>query len=919
MFESRRNKDGKIERSGYRGIGSYSFGHISFAAFVISAVTGILLAIPYDVSKPFDSVSMMLISNGGAVIFRILHYWSAQLFLVFFILHIWDHFTLSTETKVKSGVWLRLTVSIFFSLFVMLTGFILKGDIESRQAARIFNSLFESIPVAGKTLSYIFLGSEGDYQITYVHHIATATIFLWIVIIEHAKSFWPRMRLSLYLLLPLFVLGLFFPPALYDDTHAVVKGPWYFLGLQEMLHWISQPALVLIILAVFLLMIYLLPKLAFEKSLLVKKIIYISFGVYAILTIIGYFFRGENWQFTWPWNNPYFYKTEFNPGDNARMIFGIDYSNQNVPVVLGKREACLSCHENIAGFSSSHDPAAIGCSSCHSGNSFTLDKELAHKGMILIPGNLDNAGNTCGTPACHPQITDRVKNSIMNTMSGVVSVDRFVFGESETPSVLSNVADIGFTPADSHLRNLCASCHLGGRKSEYGPINDQSRGGGCVACHLSYSRNSVEELEEYTSFRNKGRTGFNFRFHPALKLADSNNNCFGCHSRSGRISTNYEGWHETLLSEEEISGKEGYRVLGDGRVFKKVTDDIHHRQGMLCVDCHVSYEVMGDGNLYMHKEQQVKIQCEDCHLTAEPSVKTLDEFDSESLKAARLRKMDVPGRKYLTQKQSGYPLVNTYLDENKNAMMIKKATGETVGMKIPVASCTAGKSHKDLACTTCHSSWSPQCVGCHTGFDANGTGFDLLAEKESRGEWIEKQGDYIAEPPVLGIRMTQSNGIAKRSVDNFIPGMVLSIDKGEKGGKIFKRLYAPAFSHTIVKESRNCESCHNNPLAIGYGRGKLSYDIRNRKGVWNFVPDYMPEQDGLPSDAWIGFLKEPTGNASTRTDTRPFSLEEQKRILTVGTCLTCHKSDSGIMKESLLDFEKVYSRRKNSCVIPAWP
>ncbi|MCK7517635.1 MAG: hypothetical protein MZV64_07920 [Ignavibacteriales bacterium] len=70
----------------------------------------------------------------------------------------------------------------------------------------------------------------------------------------------------------------------------------------------------------------------------------------------------------------------------------------------------------------------------------------------------------------------------------------------------------------------------------------------------------------------------------------------------------------------------------------------------------------------------------------------------------------------------------------------------------------------------------------------------------------------------------------------------------------------------------------------------------------------------LPKDAWIGFLKTRDETSTTRTNTRPFTVEEQKRILLVGACLTCHEENSKVMKESLIDFEMVLQRiSKNVC------
>jgi hypothetical protein len=106
-------------------------------------------------------------------------------------------------------------------------------------------------------------------------------------------------------------------------------------------------------------------------------------------------------------------------------------------------------------------------------------------------------------------------------------------------------------------------------------------------------------------------------------------------------------------------------------------------------------------------------------------------------------------------------------------------------------------------------------------------------------------------------------------------------------------------------------------LALGYGDGRLDYKVENGKGKWIFFPKYENNiHDGLPEDAWTGFLEERAGVISTRTNVRPFSLEEQQKILTVGACLTCHDENSGIMRETLVDYRKVLSRKSSKCILP---
>ena len=151
-------------------------GGVATSALLICTVSGIFLAVPYDVRNPLDSISIILLNNPAASLIRNVHFWSAQIFLVFFLLHIIDHLVQNNESKPSKSIWFRLTFSVPVVLFVMISGFILKGDADAFSAFRILSSLFEKLPFIGNLLKDTFLGDENNPGLMYVHHIATATI-----------------------------------------------------------------------------------------------------------------------------------------------------------------------------------------------------------------------------------------------------------------------------------------------------------------------------------------------------------------------------------------------------------------------------------------------------------------------------------------------------------------------------------------------------------------------------------------------------------------------------------------------------------------------------------------------------------------------------------------------------------------------
>ena len=584
--------------------------------------------------------------------------------------------------------------------------------------------------------------------------------------------------------------------------------------------------------------------------------------------------------------------------DNNRVL----YTHE----ILGMEESCLDCHSNMSGFSASHNPKIIGCTSCHLGDPKSPIEKFAHEGMVLIPGNLRDVHKTCGSSNCHMNIVPRIENSLMTTLSGMINVDKYVLGESNSLNEFYHVGSLGEkSPADKHLRQLCVSCHLGNPKEEAGPISEKSRGGGCNACHLNYKPGEVLNLKSTSAY------------HPSLDVNIGNDKCFGCHSRSGRISTSYEGWHETTLESADIPRSGEFRVLADKRVFQKIKPDVHHIGGMECIDCHPSTDIMGDGKVYLHQEDAVKIECLDCHQKSPMEYMVYDSLDIESKKLINLRGWTTELDRYIVS-ENKQPLYNVTLGANDSIWVRLKNSSKKRYAKPANAQCTDTKAHSSLSCQACHTGWAPQCIGCHYTYEAEAVSFDHIDKTRKEGKWIEHIGEFYADLPLLGKQTTKKNGKEIEEIKTFISGMILSIDYSEKGSpekiNTFHRLFAPVDPHTTQEKSRSCTSCHLSPLAIGYGRGSL---FLNSKNEFDFNSEFIIDpRDGLPQDAWIDFKNKRKKGHATRANARAFNEEEQNKILRVGACLTCHRSNSPIMQKSLNHFEEVIKSISDSCKNP---
>ena len=234
-----------------------------------------------------------------------------------------------------------------------------------------------------------------------------------------------------------------------------------------------------------------------------------------------------------------------------------------------------------SGFNVVHEFAGAACTVCHGGDAQSAVEEQAHAELIAFPGNLDNAQQACGN--CHADQVSAVRGSLMHTGRGMVHTTRTVIDAEPGPVATQNLQSLGTSVADSMLRKQCASCHLGQPKTVHAQEVTTDRGGGCLACHVK---------------------GHPADAHPALSADVSDARCFGCHSRSGRISLSYTG-----LAESQTSSLQ----LRDGRTVEKLPADVHYEAGMRCTSCHAADDVMDHADSAIHQRDAVDAACTDCH------------------------------------------------------------------------------------------------------------------------------------------------------------------------------------------------------------------------------------------------------------------------------------------------------------------
>jgi hypothetical protein len=122
-------------------------------------------------------------------------------------------------------VWLRLVASLPVLAFLMLSGFLLRGDADAQQARRILQEMLDLLPLAGPALAQFLLGSDsGSLQVAFLQHAATATAIVWLVVVEHARRIWGGPRAWVLVVAGCGALALLVSPGLHDGQDPGAQG-----------------------------------------------------------------------------------------------------------------------------------------------------------------------------------------------------------------------------------------------------------------------------------------------------------------------------------------------------------------------------------------------------------------------------------------------------------------------------------------------------------------------------------------------------------------------------------------------------------------------------------------------------------------------------------------------------------------------
>jgi hypothetical protein len=277
--------------------------------------------------------------------------------------------------------------------------------------------------------------------------------------------------------------------------------------------------------------------------------------------------------------------------------------------------------------------------------------------------------------------------------------------------------------------------------------------------------------------------------------------------------------------------------------------DIHAEKGMQCADCHFAQDNHGNGLIHGEVANAVEIGCKDCHGTAKDYPNLFTSGPAAPPKGTNLsllRNSDgrrrfewmegEDGRRVLVQRSIVDPnlewevsLVKDSVDrdhprfnmKSARSKLMSKAGADTGKFAFGPGVADDDLAHKpdELACFTCHLSWTTSCAGCHLPIEAN------WKTTSHKYEGMETRNFATYNPQVardemfqLGRHQTTKGNIVApiRSTSALILSSTnlnrerIYVQQPPISSAGFSsQAFAPHFPHTVRRtETKTCSDCH---------------------------------------------------------------------------------------------------------------
>jgi len=215
----------------------YPWGGGALISLYLSILSGIVVALQFNAAEPFYSTTTIQLVVPYGAFWRALHYYSSQAFFLLLVVHlgvvVWKN-----ETEYTRSAWIRLCATVPCGLLLLFTGYVLRADATGEAAGTIAEHICLSVPLIGTQINDLFfdLAANGVNKV-YAHHVIGLVVLGGMAAWPHLRRYTARWRDHLVLLLLTMLLSIVLTAPMEPNRFGLlfIAGPWFFLGLQELL------------------------------------------------------------------------------------------------------------------------------------------------------------------------------------------------------------------------------------------------------------------------------------------------------------------------------------------------------------------------------------------------------------------------------------------------------------------------------------------------------------------------------------------------------------------------------------------------------------------------------------------------------------------------------------------------------------
>ncbi|MEW6509632.1 MAG: cytochrome bc complex cytochrome b subunit [Bacteroidota bacterium] len=140
----------------------YYFGGVSLFLFIIQVVTGILLLLYYKGSDTlaFESIQFIMAKVEFGWLIRSIHSWSANLFVLAAVIHMFSVYFTKAYRKPREMTWLTGMLMLGLALAFGFSGYLLPWNELAFFATKVGTDIAGSVPLIGESLMVFLRGGE---------------------------------------------------------------------------------------------------------------------------------------------------------------------------------------------------------------------------------------------------------------------------------------------------------------------------------------------------------------------------------------------------------------------------------------------------------------------------------------------------------------------------------------------------------------------------------------------------------------------------------------------------------------------------------------------------------------------------------------------------------------------------------------